>query len=56
MTGHILIHLPQSAVAQLGDIADSTQRYKLMGFDGSRSFASGVRVDMMFSSNSVSRG
>jgi len=39
--------LPQSAVAQLGVTADSTQRYELMGFDGSRSFASGVRVDML---------
>ena len=27
--------LPQSAVAQLGVTADSTQRYELMGFDGS---------------------
>jgi hypothetical protein len=39
--------LPQSVVAQLGVTADSTQRYELMGFDGSRSFASGVRVDML---------
>jgi hypothetical protein len=39
--------LPQSAVAQLGVAADLTKRYELMGFDGSRSFASGVRVDML---------
>ncbi len=39
--------LPRSAVAQLGVTADSAQRYELMGFDGSRSFASGVRVDML---------
>ena len=39
--------LPQSAVAQIGVAADLAKRYELMGFDGIRSFASGVRVDLL---------
>ncbi len=39
--------LPRTAVAQLGITADSSKRYELMGFNGNRSFASGVIVDVL---------
>jgi hypothetical protein len=39
--------LPQTAVAQLGVTADSGKRYELMGFNGSRSFANGVIIDVL---------
>ncbi|MBC8869671.1 MAG: hypothetical protein H8E44_09655 [Planctomycetes bacterium] len=39
--------LPTNAVGQLGVATDSTQRYELMGFDGSRSLAHGVILDVL---------
>jgi len=39
--------LPQNAVGQLGVATDSSQQYELVGFDGSRSLARGVILDML---------
>jgi hypothetical protein len=39
--------LPQHAVASLGVAANANQQYELMGFDGSRSFARGIVLDLL---------
>ena len=46
-TGADVTLLPKSAVDQIG-VSPLPQRYELMGFDGSRSFASVVELDMIF--------
>ena len=46
-TGADITLLPRSAVEQLG-ISPVEQRYELMGFDGSKSFASAVVLDLVF--------
>ena len=40
--------IPTASVNQLGLIADADEIYELMGFDGSTSFASVVRLEMLF--------
>lgn len=48
-TGADVTLLPKSAVNQLGELHGSEEEtYELMGFDGSRSFAQVVRLDLMF--------
>ena len=45
-TGADITLLPQASVNQLGVAALPNQRYEVMGFDGQRSFASVVELDM----------
>jgi hypothetical protein len=40
--------LPRPAVEQLGVTPDSTARYELVGFDGQRSMAEAIDLDMTF--------
>ena len=40
--------IPTASVNQLGLIADADEIYELMGFNGSTSFASVVRLEMLF--------
>lgn len=40
--------IPTASVNQLGLIADADENYELMGFDGSTSLASVVRLEMLF--------
>lgn len=40
--------VPATFADELGLIADDGERYELMGFDGSISFASAVRLEMLF--------
>jgi hypothetical protein len=40
--------IPATFADELGLIADDGERYELMGFDGSISFASAVRLEMLF--------
>ena len=47
-TGADVTLVPQSAVHQLGIAHSSEEEYELMGFDGSRSFAHVVRLDLSF--------
>jgi len=47
-TGADITLLPRAAVERLGVPTLPNQHYELMGFDGSKSFASVVIVDMMF--------
>jgi predicted aspartyl protease len=47
-TGADITLLPRSAVEQLGVPLLADQRYELMGFDGSKSFASVVMLDLLF--------
>jgi predicted aspartyl protease len=47
-TGADITLLPQSFVDQLGVSALANQRYEVMGFDGQRSFAAVVELDMIF--------
>lgn len=44
-TGANVTLLPQTVVQQLGVEATPEQRYELVGFDGSTSFAEVVRLD-----------
>lgn len=54
-TGADVTLLPQASIQELGVSPLADLRYELMGFDGSRSFASVVLVDMVFL-NRVFRG
>ena len=54
-TGTDVTLLPQASIQELGVSPLADLRYELMGFDGSRSFASVVLVDMVFL-NRVFRG
>ena len=47
-TGADITLLPRLAVEQLGIPLLADQRYELMGFDGSKSFAPVVMLDMLF--------
>ena len=47
-TGADVTLLPRAAVEQLGVSVLAGQRYELMGFDGSKSYASVVELDMVF--------
>ena len=47
-TGADVTLLPLTAVEQLGVPLLAGQRYELMGFDGSKSFASAVILDLLF--------
>jgi hypothetical protein len=47
-TGADVTLLPRSAVERLGITPLPDQRYELVGFDGSRSFAPAVMLDMLF--------
>jgi predicted aspartyl protease len=47
-TGADITLLPRSAVEQLGVPLLAGQRYELMGFDGNKSFASVVMLDLLF--------
>lgn len=47
-TGADVTLLPRVAVEQLGMSVRGGQRYELIGFDGSRSFAPVVMLDMIF--------
>ena len=47
-TGADVTLLPRTVVEQLGVLVVAGQRYELMGFDGSRSFAAVVMLDMIF--------
>jgi hypothetical protein len=49
-TGADVTLLPRSAVEQLGATIDPTSRMELTGFDGSRSFAPAVFLDIVFAS------
>jgi hypothetical protein len=46
-TGADVTLIPQSAIEQLGVTHGSEEAYELMGFDGSRSFAQVVRLDLV---------
>ena len=47
-TGADVIMLPRQAVERLGVPLLADQRYELIGFDGSKSFAPVVMLDMLF--------
>jgi predicted aspartyl protease len=47
-TGADITLLPRTAVEQLGLPLLAGQRYELMGFDGNKSFASVVMLDLLF--------
>jgi predicted aspartyl protease len=47
-TGADITLLPRTAVEQLGVPLLGGQRYELMGFDGNKSFASVVMLDLLF--------
>ena len=47
-TGADVTLLPRGAVERLGVSPLPGQRYELMGFDGARSFAPAVSLDMVF--------
>ena len=47
-TGADVTLLPRTAVEQLGVPQLADQQYELMGFDGSKSFAPVVMLDMLF--------
>lgn len=47
-TGADVTLLPRSAVEQLGITPAFDERYELVGFDGSKSFAAAVMLDMLF--------
>ena len=47
-TGADVTLLPRTAVEQLGVPLLTAQQYELMGFDGSKSFASVVLLDLLF--------
>lgn len=47
-TGADVTLLPRAAVERLGIASPTGQRYELMGFDGSRSYASVVTADVIF--------
>ena len=47
-TGADITLLPQASVQALGVSPLANLRYELMGFDGSKSFASVVLIDMIF--------
>jgi predicted aspartyl protease len=47
-TGADVTLVPKSAVDRLGVTHGSEEEYELMGFDGSRSFAQVVRLDLVF--------
>jgi len=47
-TGADVTLLPRTAVEQLGVPLLAGQRYELMGFDGSKSFAPVVMLDLLF--------
>jgi predicted aspartyl protease len=47
-TGADVTLLSQAVVERLGVVAIPDQRYELVGFDGSTSFAPIVRVDLLF--------
>ena len=47
-TGADVTLLPRAAVERLGVPLLADQRYELMGFDGSKSFAPVVMLDMLF--------
>ena len=47
-TGADITLLPQASVNQLGVAPLANQRYEVVGFDGQRSFASVVDLDMLF--------
>lgn len=40
--------IPTESVNQIGLIADTDENYEIMGFDGSTSLASAVRLEMLF--------
>ena len=54
-TGADVTLLPRAAVARLGVHARPGTRYELVGFDGNRTFAEVVELDMIFL-NKVFRG
>ena len=47
-TGADVTLLPRSAVEQLGLTPDATAQYELVGFDGQRSMAEAIDLDMTF--------
>jgi hypothetical protein len=47
-TGADITLLPRTAVEQLGGQLQPDPRYELMGFDGSKSFAPVVMLDLLF--------
>ncbi len=47
-TGADITLLPKSSVEKLGVIPISGQEYELLGFDGKRSMAKAVELDMLF--------
>lgn len=47
-TGADITLLPRMMVEQIGVMALTDQRYELMGFDGSKSFAPAVTLDLLF--------
>lgn len=47
-TGADVTLLPRAAVERLGAAMLTNQHYELMGFDGSRSFAPVVMIDLIF--------
>jgi predicted aspartyl protease len=47
-TGADVTLIPKSAVSELGLTAGSEESYELIAFDGSRSFAQAIRVDLIF--------
>jgi hypothetical protein len=49
-TGADVTLLPRSAVARLGITPQSGMQYELIGFDGARSTADAVELDMLFQS------
>jgi hypothetical protein len=54
-TGADVTLIPSPFVNQLGLTAEANEIYELMGFDGSTSLASAVRLEMLFL-NKVFRG
>ena len=47
-TGADVTLLPRSAVTRLGVVPQAGSQYELVGFDGTRSFADAVELDMLF--------
>ena len=47
-TGADVTLIPKSAVSELGLSAGSEESYELIAFDGSRSLAQAIRIDLIF--------
>ncbi|HKH47697.1 MAG TPA: retropepsin-like aspartic protease [Thermoanaerobaculia bacterium] len=47
-TGADVTLIPRASIDQLGLAPDSEEGYELMGFDGSKSIAQVVRLDLVF--------